>query len=215
MRFGPGLVAIGLACGSACGPRPDPPAHPEKDVGVIREEHTPDKLVARGRAFQQLGDLVRAEEYFAAALKAGGDAKEVLPLLMRVCIEATRYEAAIEYAEPYLARNPGDYRLRLLVASLYAAINQPARARAHYERVLEEHPDEAIAHWAFAVLLRDQVGDRATADVHFREYLRLRPDGPHAEEARASLLKPVVAETVAPAASAGAVGPVKIERKRP
>ena len=78
------FVALGLAlaCGPACGRPPDPPAHPEKDVGVIREEHTPDKLVARGRAFQQLGDLVRAEEYFAAALKAGADPKDVLPLLM-------------------------------------------------------------------------------------------------------------------------------------
>lgn len=225
------LASPALACGSP----PEPAARPDKDVQVLREEHTPDKLVARGRAFQQVGDLVRAEQYFAAALQAGGDAKEILPLLLKVCIDATRFQAAIEYAEPHLQRHPEDYRLRMLVASLYAAVGQPARARTHYERVLESQPDEATAHWALALLLRDQLGDRQAADVHFREYLRLRPDGPHAEEARASLLKPVVVgptplptPLAGPAgANGGAVdgskptppapppGPVKIEGKKP
>jgi tetratricopeptide (TPR) repeat protein len=224
-------VCLASVATSACGRPPDPPAHPDQDARVIREEHAPDKLVVRGRAFQQIGDLVRAEQYFAAALQAGADPAEVLPLLLRVCIEATRYMAAIEYAEPYLQRHPEDHRLRLVVASLYAAIGQPARARAHYERVLEEHADEPTAHWALGVLLRDQVGDRVGADAHFREYLRLRPEGPHAEEARSSLLKPVAVAPVVPVAtvapavsvlpatstSVNAPGPmpIKIEGKRP
>jgi hypothetical protein len=46
------------------------------------------------------------------------------------------------------------------------------------------------AHYALAVLSRDE-NDPVGADKHFREYLRLAPNGPHAEEAQASLLESV------------------------
>jgi TolA-binding protein len=41
------------------------------------------------------------------------------------------------------------------------------------------------------VVLRDSSADLAAADAHFRDYLRLAPNGTHAEEARQSLLKDV------------------------
>jgi Flp pilus assembly protein TadD len=78
-----------------------------------------------------------------------------------------------------------------LVGTLYAAIGKPEEAREHLERVVEKRPKHAEAHYALAVVLRDGENDLVGADRHFREYLKLQPDGPHADEARDSLLKDV------------------------
>jgi tetratricopeptide (TPR) repeat protein len=49
----------------------------------------------------------------------------------------------------------------------------------------------AQAHYLLAVVSRDADNDPLETDRHFREYLRLEPNGQHAEEAKASLLKRV------------------------
>lgn len=186
------LVLSGLcATGVACGPPPPPKGQAEKNVKTLVDEQSPDKLLARGKAFYAAGDLTRAEQYYAAALQAGAPEREVLPLLLRVCVEASRFQVAIEYAEPVLKRHPEDWQLRMVVGALYAAVGQNVTARTHYETVVEQHPDEPTPHYALAVLLRDQFVDKVGADAHFREYLRLAPTGPHADEAKGSLLKPV------------------------
>jgi hypothetical protein len=64
------------------------------------------------------------------------------------------------------------------------------------EKVVELEPEDAKVRFSFAVLLRDQCGDPEAADEQFRAYLRIDPGGEHAEEARASLLKPVQARSV-------------------
>lgn len=210
MRVGPrpawGAARPWIVCAAAvaasslgCGPPPPPKGEAQRNVKVLVDEQAPEKLVARGKAFHAAGDLTRAEQYYAAALQAGAPEREVLPLLLRVCVEASRFQVAIEYAEPVLKRHPDDWKLRMVVASLYAAVGQNATARTHYEKVVEQHPDEAGPHYALAVLLRDQFVDRVGADAHFREYLRLEPNGPHAEEARGSLLKSVDAKPAGPA----------------
>lgn len=161
------------------------------DVRVIKEENAPARLFERAREFQAIGDLTRAEQYYAAAMQQGYPEEKVLPVLLRVCIDANRYRVAIDYAEPILKKKPKDHKLRLVVASLYSAIGEPSNARKQYEIVVEDAPDDATGHFALAVLLRDEFADHTGADRHFREYLRLDPKGPHAEEARGSLLKDV------------------------
>jgi hypothetical protein len=54
---------------------------------------------------------------------------------------------------------------------------------------LQTAPRHADAHYALAVLLRDELGNHSQADAHFRAYLELRPEGEHAEEASESLLE--------------------------
>lgn len=191
-----GFAVASLAVASGCAPKPE--SRIGHDVQIVKEENTPDKLFERGKAFHSVGDLTRAEQYYVAAMQQGAPEQKVLPLLMRVCIDSSRYQVAIEYALPVLKKHPQDFRLRLLVASLYSAIGQPAVAREHYEKVIEQSPDDAMAHYALAVILRDDFKDRAGADKHFREYLRVAPEGPHAEEAKGSLLK-----SVEPMATAG------------
>lgn len=186
---GVGLAACLALALAACAQRPG-----DKMVAnakTIAAEETPEKLLARGRAFAHVGDYGRAEQYFAAALDRGAEPRVALPLLMRACAEEKRYRAAIDYAEPQLKKHPGDHRLRFVVASFYVSIGDHQAARAELERIVKEAPDFAAVHYALAVLLRDEGGDVVSADAHFREYLRIEPRGTHAAEARASLLKMV------------------------
>jgi tetratricopeptide (TPR) repeat protein len=158
-------------------------------AATVRSEETPEKLLARGRAFLSIGDHVRAEQYFASALDRHAEPRVALPLLLRACAEEKRYRAAIDYAEPQLRRHPDDVKLRFVVASFYSSIGDVSSARAELERVVKDQPEHAAAQFALAVLLRDEQGDRVQADLHFREYLRLDPQGVHGDEARGSLLK--------------------------
>ncbi len=180
-----GLAPLAVACSK------QPVARVEADVRKAEQERTPDKLVDRGKAFARIGDLTRAEQYLSAALDEGADPRIVLPLLMRVCVESGRLRVAIRHADDFLKRHPDDNRLRYLLGTLYAAVGEPASARRELEQVLERDPANADAHYALATLARDVDGDYARADHHFREYLRLNPNGPHAQEARGSLLKSV------------------------
>jgi tetratricopeptide (TPR) repeat protein len=184
LTFAQALIAMG------CASRPAG-AKIVEDVKTIKEERAPEKLFAQGRAFAAVADLTRAEQYLAAAIDAGADEQQVLPLLLRVCIEAKHYRVALTYAEPPLRHHPDDHRLRFVVASLYATIGDLANARSELERVVQAAPEEPEARYALAVLLRDQLGDPVGSDAHFRSYLRLAPEGRHAEEARACLLKVV------------------------
>jgi tetratricopeptide (TPR) repeat protein len=156
---------------------------------TFRKEATTENLVDRGKAFAAVGDTTRAEEYLAAALDQGADAREVLPLLLQVCVQTGRYRSAIQHAENHLRKHPNDVRTRFVVGTLYGAIGETKDAKSALETVLSATPDDAKAHYALAVLARDNESDVVGADRHFREYLRIEPNGSHAEEARASLLK--------------------------
>jgi tetratricopeptide (TPR) repeat protein len=189
------LPALALGCGA-----PKKESRIARDMKIVERENAPDRLFEKGRAFHAVGDLTRAEQYYAAALNQGYPEDKALPLLLRVCVESGRYQVAIDYAEPYLRKKPREHQLRVLVGSLYSAIGDHARARASYETALVAAPDDPVSHYALAVLLRDQFHEVVSADQHFREYLRIAPEGPHAAEARDSLLK----EVPAPAPSASA-----------
>jgi uncharacterized protein HemY len=175
---------------AACGPR-TPAEKAQADIALMQSEATPDKLLDRGRGFAAVGDTTRAEEYLVAALEAGANPKEVLPLLMSVCVQTGRYRSAIQHAENQLRKHPDDVRTKFVLGTLYAAVGENKEARTTLEAVVVARPNDSKAHYALAVLARDVDNDFVVADEHFREYLRLEPTGAHAEEAKASLLKKV------------------------
>lgn len=151
---------------------------------------TAEQLYAQGVQLGRAGDLVRAEQYIAAAIDRGYPEERALPTLMAVCVEASRLSAALGYAEPFLARHPTHWPLRLLVASIYMGLDQHERARDELRRVLQDAPADAEppeAHYFLGVLHRDRFDDLETAREHFRRYLALAPDGPHRHEALAAL----------------------------
>ena len=160
-------------------------------VDTMQKEQSPEKLFDRGKAFAQIGDLTRAEQYLSEALDAGGDEKKIMPLLVIVCVNGKRYRVAIDYAEGYLKRHPDDAHLRYLVGTLYLATGDVEAARLAFEDVLKRRPDDAETHYALGVVYRDDEHDLTQADAHFRVYLNLQPQGAHVDDARASLLKSV------------------------
>ncbi|MBX3225725.1 MAG: tetratricopeptide repeat protein [Labilithrix sp.] len=185
------MLGAALALGGCASQK----AQAEQQIRAIEKESDAKTLLERGKAFAFVGDQTRAEEYLAAALSAGADPRDVMPLLMEVCVRTGRYRSAIQHGENHLRQHPGDVRTRLMVGALYAAISEPDRARTHLEQVIAKPvpPPEKIhgeAHYLLGVVARDE-HDAVAADRHFREYLRIEPHGSHVEEARGSLLQQV------------------------
>jgi hypothetical protein len=110
----------------------------------------------------------------------------VLPII-RVCAEASRFQAALDHALPFLRRHPRAWRLRLVVASLQAALDRPSEAATELHRVLLQQPRAAPAHYQLGVLQRDAFRDRAAARRSFLAYLRHDREGRFAPEVTAWL----------------------------
>ena len=179
-------LVVGLA---GCASRE---AKAEKDFRRVQDDQNAKNLFERGRAFAFVGDQTRAEEYLSAALDAGADPRQVLPLLMDVCVKGGRYRSAIQHAENHLRKHPNDVHTRLMVGALYVAIEEPDHATPHLEQVVDKPmpPPEILhgeAHYYLGIVARDRK-DWVGADKHFREYLRIEPNGKHVEEAKGSLL---------------------------
>ncbi len=174
------LALLVAACGAG---------NPERDRAAIRQDTAPDVLFRRGEAAQAVGDLTRAEQYFVASQKSGGDEKAIVRKLLVVCVADQRFPVALDYAEQYLHRHPRDVDVSFAAASLHAAAGDRSRARTLLERVVADRPRWADAHYALATVLREQGAPSADADVQDLEYLRLAPDGVLAEAARARLTK--------------------------
>ena len=157
------------------------------NVEVVRRETRPDLLLAKGDAYEAVGDSTRSEQYLTTALAAGGDEAVLVPRIVRVCVADRRFRAALAYAEDYLRRHPGDRDMRFAHGAISAAIGEGAAARADLRALVEGWPDNPEYHFAFAVLLRDEPDEAAAAREQFALYLKLDPDGPNAEMARAGL----------------------------
>jgi tetratricopeptide (TPR) repeat protein len=148
-------------------------------------------LVERGRAYSEVGDYTRAEQYFGAALSAGAKPEIVLPHLLEACVQSGHLRLASEYAEQQLARDPGNPHLRFLAGAIHAQLGNRASARGHLQQAAAELPNDANVQFSVATFFRDDLHDRVEADPYFRTYLSLAPTGEHANEARASLMERV------------------------
>jgi len=193
------LLAFALAA-SACSGTSTPAA--AKAAAPLPEDRDPQLLLARGKAYAEVGDMVRAEQYLAAALVARADERAVLPTLLKVCVASRHYRLASEYAEVALARYPRDAHLRFVAGALYVSIGEQGRAREHLEHAARELPNDAEVQFAVAVFFRDDLSDQVGADPYFREYIRLAPSGKHLDEARTSLMVPTMIPTMVPTETA-------------
>jgi tetratricopeptide (TPR) repeat protein len=152
---------------------------------------TGQQLFEAGMQLARSGDLVRAEQYLVASMQRGMAEARVMPQLISVCVQASRYRAAVNYARPYLDTHPRDWRLRYLVGAILAGLEDYQAARQQIEQVLADNERHAEAHYLLATLLRERFNDPQGADVHFRRYVEIEPGGVHVEEARAGMLRQV------------------------
>jgi len=173
----------GVACGSAA-------AQQQRERETLRRDASAGALVERADAAASVGDMTRAEQYYVAAIEAGGLEKPLVKRLLLVCVADQRYPVAAQYAEQYLRRHPRDWEISFAAASIQAALGQHQQAQLLLERVVEKRPASAEAHYALSSVLRERGQALEVADVHDLQYLKLKPDGPLAEAARARLTRP-------------------------
>lgn len=177
------LVAL-FASVVGCAPSQPKLAH---DVDAMKRESSPNALTARGEAFASVGDMTRAEQYFAAALREGGDPERLTRKLVAVCVADGRYPSALEHANEYLRKHPGGTDVRFAAATLKRALGDQEGAKSELTRVLRVTPEFADAHYALAQIEHDE-GNVMGADAEFRAYLQIAPGGDHADEARSNLM---------------------------
>jgi len=180
------ILLLGSVLSAGCG---SSSLAQQRDQAALSKASSVRELIARGDASAAVGDMIRAEQYFVSALKAGGDEPKLVRRLLVVCAADQRYPAAAEYAEQYLHRRPTDVDLRFAAASIQMAVGDTRRARELLDSVLRERPNWAEAHYALASMMRAGGEPVALADLHDLQYLKLNPNGPLAETARARLTR--------------------------
>jgi tetratricopeptide (TPR) repeat protein len=186
------LSCIGMAftlASSACAPSYAP--HRRDEMRVIEREKDPERIAERAESWAAAGEPGRAAQYFELAIACGAPEPKIFPRLLVMLVRDRQYQAAMVATENHVRLRPGDFPARLVMASLYASLGNFALARREYETILQREPTNPDAHYSLAVILRDEQGDALQADRHFREYLKLAPEGPHAEQARGLLLQSV------------------------
>lgn len=179
------LVALASTTGCAAAHAAEPePRTAEQEAAHDAE---PARLEELGDAASSFGDVTRAEEYYAAALRRGGDDQQLTRKLVSACVADSRYPLARAHAAEYVRRHPGDTRMRYILASIELAAGQRDRALVEYTRVVRERPELAAAHFALATLLLSERKDEEAARKQFLAYLELEPRGDFAEVARVSV----------------------------
>ncbi|HKO49122.1 MAG TPA: tetratricopeptide repeat protein [Polyangiaceae bacterium] len=179
------ILLVCLAFGSGCAASAGESIR--ADAEVVRRESTPDVLLHRGEGFAAVGDSTRAEQYYAAALAAGGDPRLLVRRLIRVCVSGQRYHAALAYADDYLLRCPTDHEVRFARATIAVGVGDTEQAHTDLLELAEAVPNNPDVHFALAVLLRDDFADLLEAREHFARYLVLAPNGANAAQARVAV----------------------------
>lgn len=159
----------------------------QQERNAIAKELSGNQLVRSGDASVAAGDSTRAEQYYAAALRADGIRKATIQKLLVVCVTEQRYPVALEYAESYLHQHPEDPEMLFAAGSLHAVLGERQPALRMLTQVVHQRPKWSEAHYALATILRQDALTLEIADQHDLEYLRLEPSGPLAESARARL----------------------------
>ena len=174
------LSAIVLLLVSACA-RPTVEAPPRPPTAA--------QLFALGGSYARQGDLTRAEQYMAGALRAGHAPEETLRALLAVCVRAGRMRHALGHARHRLHLRPDDWRLRQLVAALHLALGELDEADGELREVVRRNPTIALPHYTLGRLWLEHRGSPEAARAHFAGYLERAPDGRHAAQARAALAR--------------------------
>ncbi|MGB0680952.1 MAG: tetratricopeptide repeat protein, partial [Polyangiales bacterium] len=195
-------------------------ARPQAQATHPTPPPAPTVLFKKGIAHAKRGDLLRAEQYLAAAQVRGMPAGRVMPALLKVCIASGRLRVAQRYAVAFARRHPRDWRIRYLSAGLARALGDDEAALGTLREVTALAPQAAPPHFTLASLWQSAFFAPERAAHHYGRYLALAPHGRHAAQARAALEDlraagaPTAREThrVTEAQSADAAQPVTVGR---
>lgn len=98
------------------------------------------RLLEKGFAFQQQGDLQAAEENYLKVLEKDENNEFALNLMGVVCIKHSRYEDAVTYLETALSINADDPETHNNYGLALKGLRHVAEAQAAFERSLQLNP---------------------------------------------------------------------------
>jgi tetratricopeptide (TPR) repeat protein len=149
----------------------------------LSEPTTPKEMVEAAIAYEDEGELEAAVEMYRAALTAGGAQAEVcfhlaelLYMLGDISAARERYFMAIELDENFV-------EARANLGCVLAETGELELAVAAFQGTLAHHRDYPDVHYHLARTL-DELERSEEAGSHWREFLKLAPDSPWADEAR-------------------------------
>lgn len=152
-------------------------------LAEMSEPTTPEEMVEAAISYEDEGQLESAVEMYRAALTAGGARAEVcfhlaelLYLLGDISAARERYFMAIELDENFV-------EARANLGCVLAETGELELAVAAFQGTLAHHRDYPDVHYHLARTL-DELERSEEADTHWREFVKLAPDSPWADEAR-------------------------------
>lgn len=156
-------------------------------AGPARDAPQPHNLLEEGRRYASVGEHLRAEQYFTAAVGQGASWDDVIVPLVEVCVQSGRLESALGYVRRHAKRHPLDPALHHLSAALALALRKWDIARNHVQHLeqADRLPAESL------LFLGDYFQDRGTepdrARRYYAAYLRAAPQGQRAPSIRVVL----------------------------
>jgi tetratricopeptide (TPR) repeat protein len=145
-----------------------------------------------GLVLLQKGRVREAEEAARQAIAIDPHEAEFHGLLAGVHLARKRWEDVLEVTSEALALDPNHLYCANLRAVALVHLGRKDEAKATLGTALSEDPDDALTHanqgWTYL-----HEGDAVRAEEHFRESLRLEPDG---EWARQGLIEAIKARNV-------------------
>lgn len=138
----------------------------------------------RGIAYFQLGRFEEAEREFRTSLeKSGNQYPEPYFGLAALLMAQNNYTAAVDSIRQGLAIEPNSWRGHLELARAQMGLSQIPEAAASIERARQIKPDFPDIHLISAnINMRRQDGPALLRDLD--EYLKLKPEGPQADQAK-------------------------------
>ncbi|MCA9173679.1 MAG: MerR family transcriptional regulator [Planctomycetales bacterium] len=150
------------------------------------DEFCPDQLLEMAMQLEEEGRLREACELYRAALAAGGPDAEVCFQLAELLYRLGHTEAAAERYYMAIELNDDYVEARANLGCVLAELGELSLAAAAFQGALVHHDEYADVHFHLARVL-DDLHEPEQAEHHWREFLRLSPDSPWADEARMRL----------------------------
>lgn len=157
-----------------------------KDVAPDRFDLRLGLLAQAAQAWLLSGRAERAEDLQSQAIEVAPDDPQLRVDRAVTRLTLGRYWDAIDDLDAAIELDPLDPETRLYRASAYRYLDVLDLAGDDVARALELDPTRPEA-WLERGILRHLAGDRAAARRAWLEVLRLQPEGPAAEAARARL----------------------------
>lgn len=147
---------------------------------VAKHPRQPYAQLALSQLAAMAPDLPLAEQAVARALQLKPEWIDALVLRARIQAEQGQTDAALSGMRHALAAHPMNTELRLNYARLLVQLKKPKEARAQFQQLGRQVPNNADVQFALG-LLALEAGDSTEATRYFKRLLKL---GKHQDEAR-------------------------------